>query len=163
MPSVGEKAWTGFGNTAGRPSSPLRVGYFGALSLTGIVLCQQSTWWHCLLALWLLTFGDPAGRIGDWALERPSPRRIFCLCGSIRRCPLLVQSGHALVHRECPRSGVNRTSEITCRSRQTPRAHPPEWSQRADRFRDRGAIRRFPHNKPSYPGSNYTKIKARIP
>ena len=106
---------------------------------------------------------NPAGRIGDWALERPSPRRIFCLCGSIRRCPLLVQSGHALVHRECPRSGVNRTSEITCRSRQTPRAHPPEWSQRADRFRDRGAIRRFPHNKPSYPGSNYTKIKARIP
>ena len=62
MPSVGEKAWTGFGNTAGRPSSPLRVGYFGALSLTGIVLCQQSTWWHCLLALWLLTFGETPGR-----------------------------------------------------------------------------------------------------
>ena len=25
-------------------------------------MCQQSTWWHCLLALWLLTFGETPGR-----------------------------------------------------------------------------------------------------
>src|SRR4249920_851619 len=31
------------------------------------------------------------------------------------RCPLLAQSGHALVHRKCPLLGAKRTSRVQCR------------------------------------------------
>src|SRR5262245_28390299 len=50
-----------------------------------------------------LGIGVPPVLIARWRSDRIK-------CG----CPLLAQSGHALVHRKCPLMGVKRTSRLHC-------------------------------------------------